>query len=217
MSTRSCAPLRTALRVSLARDRAAAEREDERLATRRAPARRAPRSRRNCLAALANSSGIVVRDTLPRSAVKVNELAARADVRARGRASSSPTPMKPTRAICRPRAFSDDSPLSRVRPGECARGRRGLGASAKSPIASPPNLPFAHHPRELPGDRGLGHDRERLDGRDVESARRAPRPASPVARSTERQRLHQRRQRLHRRRHPISSPIQLVTPRSPPA
>ena len=39
--------------------------------------------------------------------------------------------------------------------------------------------------RELPRDRRLGDDGERLDRGHVASARRAPRAASPVARSTD--------------------------------
>ena len=69
-------------------------------------------------------------------------------------------------------------------------------AATKSTIASPPNLSFARA-GELPGDRRLGDDRERLDGGHVRALdERLRRLAGLEVDRAER--LHQRRQRLHR-------------------
>ena len=78
------------------------------------------------------------------------------------------------------------------------RSRYARCAASKSTIASPPNFSL-RRPRQLPRDRRLGDDGERLDRRDVAALdERLRRLAGREVDGVERP--HQRRQRLHRRR-----------------
>ena len=165
-------------------ERAAAERDHRRLAARAPRARprldlaerrlaRARRSRGSC------------RRRAPRSRGRGRRTAGRA-----ARATSAPSvvlpaPMKPTSATCRSSAVPVD-PLQ-------------VGAVRRDEVAE--RVAAELLPRgagELERDRRLGDDGERLDRGGVARSTSAS-AGSPVARSTDSQRLHQRRQRLHRR------------------